>query len=62
MQGLEQVLLRALGQGLERWLLQDLDRVLFWVLVQRLEQVLFRVLGQGLGRWLEMGLVQGLLQ
>jgi len=28
LQGLEQVLLRVLEQGLERWLLRGLDRVL----------------------------------
>jgi hypothetical protein len=29
-----QVLFLVLGQGLERWLLRGLDRVLFWGLLQ----------------------------
>jgi hypothetical protein len=58
----EQALLRALGQGLARWLLRDEDRVLFKVQEQHVEQALLRFNERRLVRGLDMGLVQGLLQ
>jgi hypothetical protein len=54
------VLLQALGQGLERWLLRDEGRVLLRVLGQRLERGLLRDEGRVLLRALGQGLFRGL--
>jgi hypothetical protein len=52
------VLFRVLGQGLERWLLRGLGRVLFWVLEQQPERALVQYKERLLLRVLDMGLVQ----